>query len=108
MGMGNVVEGATHFGCSLSSFHMKYLGISLECKSKAVGVCEVIIQRFQKKLSTCHRKYLLKGGRLMLIKSVLCSIPIYYMSLFQMPTSVEKQLERIMRQFFWGSVNNNY
>ncbi|XP_026378204.1 uncharacterized protein LOC113272606 [Papaver somniferum] len=67
-------------------------GISLGSKSKAVGVWDVILQNFQKKLSMWQKKYLSKG--------------VYYLSLFQIPVSVEKQMEKIMRQLLWGSINN--
>ncbi|XP_026451585.1 uncharacterized protein LOC113351892 [Papaver somniferum] len=65
----NAMEGAVIFGCSITTFPMKYLEIPLGSKSKAVGVWDVILQNFQKKL-----------------------------------ISVEKQMERIMRQFLWGSI----
>lgn len=102
----NVADSATIFGCSMASFPMKYLGIPLGSKSKSVGVWDVILQNFQKKLSVWQRKYLSKGDRLMLIQNVLCSLPIYYLSLFQLPASVEKQMERIMRHFLCGTLNN--
>ncbi|XP_026378165.1 uncharacterized protein LOC113272563 [Papaver somniferum] len=61
------------------------------------------LKKFQQRLSNWQRRYLSKGGRLMLIKHVLCNLPIYYMSLFQIPSSVEKQLDNIMRCFLWGA-----
>ncbi|XP_026441693.1 uncharacterized protein LOC113340851 [Papaver somniferum] len=87
----HVDDSALIFGYSMTTFPMKYLGIPLGSTSKSVGVWDVILQKFQKKLSVCQRKYLSKGGRLMLIQNVLCSLPIYYLSLFQMPASVEKK-----------------
>ncbi|XP_071730227.1 uncharacterized protein [Rutidosis leptorrhynchoides] len=43
------------------------------------------------------------GGRLTLIKSVLGSIGIYYLSLYKCPKNVLKILEGLRRSFFWGS-----
>ena len=37
-----------------------------------------------------------------LIRSTLSSMPIYCMSLFQMPRSVSLRLERIQIDFIWG------
>lgn len=91
-------ECALLFGCRMTSFPMKYLGIPLGNKSKAVGVWDIILQKFQKKLSIWQRRYLSKGGRLMLIKHVLSSLHVYYVSLFQLPASVEKQMERIWKE----------
>lgn len=38
----------------------------------------------------------------MLIKSVLSSLPIYYMSLFKIPKNVAKELDRLQANFLWG------
>ncbi|GKC43477.1 hypothetical protein Tco_1061199 [Tanacetum coccineum] len=42
------------------------------------------------------------GGRLTLLKSVLGSIPIFYMSIYRVPASVLKKLEAIRCNFFNG------
>ena len=44
-----------------------------------------------------------KGGRLTLLKSTLSSLPTYYLSLFTIPKVVATRLERIQRNFLWGS-----
>ncbi|GKD40096.1 reverse transcriptase domain, reverse transcriptase zinc-binding domain protein [Tanacetum coccineum] len=43
------------------------------------------------------------GGRLTLIKSVLGSLGLYYMSIFKAPDAVIKALESICASFFWGA-----
>ena len=48
--------------------------------------------------------YLSKGGRLTLLKSILSSLPIYYLSLFTIPVAMADKLERIQRNFLWGSL----
>lgn len=82
---------------------MNYLGIPPGSKSKCKAVWNDVIQRFQQKLAGWKRSYLSKGQRLIMIQSVLASLPIYYLSMFQMPVSVVKEMERIMRNFLWGS-----
>ena len=47
------------------------------------------------------------GGRLVLLKTVLEAIPIYYMSIFRMPVRVRKRLERSMRDFDAGHGGEN-
>ena len=34
--------------------------------------------------------------------SALWNLPVYYMSLFTIPTSIASQLERVMRDFLWS------
>ncbi|GKA61897.1 RNA-directed DNA polymerase, eukaryota [Tanacetum coccineum] len=47
------------------------------------------------------------GGRATLISSVLGAIGTYYFSLFPMPLSVNKKLESLRSNFFWGSDDNS-
>ena len=42
------------------------------------------------------------GGRFTLIKSVLSTIPVYYISLFKMPEGVSRILDKIQSYFLWG------
>ena len=42
------------------------------------------------------------GGRVVLIKSVLESLPSYYFSLYKAPVTVVNKLESIIRRFLWG------
>ena len=39
---------------------------------------------------------------MILIRSTLASLPIYFMSLFPIPRSVRMRIERIQRNFLWG------
>ena len=41
----------------------------------------------------------------MLIHSTLSSLPIYFLSLFQIPKLVCARLEKIQRDFLWGGGN---
>ena len=38
-----------------------------------------------------------------MIKSVMSSLPIYYMSIFKMPEAVVKELDKIQSNFLWDS-----
>ena len=62
-----------------------------------------ILERMEKKLSRWKRLYLSKNGRLTLLKSTLSSLPTYFLSLFTIPKAVATRLERIQRNFLWGS-----
>ena len=42
-----------------------------------------------------------RGGRLSLIESVLSALPIYYLSLFRILVGAAKEIESLMRDFFW-------
>ena len=53
------------------------------------------------RLGGWRARLLSRGGRLVLLKSVMAAIPIYYMSIFRMPAGVRRRLEKTMRSFFW-------
>ena len=53
----------------------------------------------------CEREYLSKGGRATLIRSTLLNLPIYFMSLLKLPSSVRRRLKQIQRDFLWGGGN---
>jgi hypothetical protein len=57
--------------------------------------------RFQKKLSSWKSKMLSVGGRLVLINSVLSSLPLFMMSFFRIPREVLKKLDYFRSRFFW-------
>lgn len=41
-----------------------------------------------------------------MVKSTLGCLPQFYMSMFKMPETVVKKLEKIQRQFLWGDTTN--
>ena len=100
--MDNAEELAIELGCKTGSFPTSYLGLPLGAKHKAVGVWDSIEERIRKRLASWKIQYISKGGRATLIRSTWSSLPIYYLSLFQMPQKVCARLEKIQRQFLWG------
>ena len=101
----NMEELAVELGCGVGSLPTKYLGLPLGAPHRAVGVWDSIEERFRNRLSSWKRQYISKGGRLTLIRSTLSSLPIYFLSLFRMPTIVWARLEKIQRDFLWGGGN---
>ncbi|RVW48943.1 Transposon TX1 uncharacterized 149 kDa protein [Vitis vinifera] len=100
--MENVEEVALEFGCKVSKLPSSYLGLPLGAGFKEVATWDGVEERLRKRLSTWKRQYISKGSRMTLIRSTLSSMPIYCMSLSQMPRSVSSRLERIQRDFLWG------
>ena len=97
----NIEEMAVELGCRVGSLPVKYLGLPLGARHKALSMWDGVEERMRR-LALWKRQYLSKGGRITLIKSTLASIPIYQMSIFRMPKSVVKRLEKLQRDFLWG------
>ena len=47
-------------------------------------------------------------GRITLIKSMLSSLPTYYLSLFPIPLGVATSMEKLQRAFLWGKLGNEF
>ncbi|GAU45869.1 hypothetical protein TSUD_187020 [Trifolium subterraneum] len=80
----------------------KYLSLpSLIGRSKK-STFNFIKDKVWKKINSWSSKCLSKAGREVLIKSVLQSIPTYFMSIFTLPSSPCDEIEKMMNSFWWG------
>lgn len=72
-------------GCQSDNLPSSYLGLSLGAKYKQKFNWEPIVERIEKRLSGWKTKYLSKGVRLTLVKSIFSSIPTYFFLFFPSP-----------------------
>ena len=59
-------------------------------------------------LSTLKKMYLSKGGQLTLIKYTFSSLPTFFLSLFHLPVGVANKMEKILRGFLWGVIDEDH
>ena len=95
-------EIANSVGCIHSSCPFTYLGFPLGGNMNRDSAWHPVVKRNQTRLASWKTKILSRAGRLTLIKSVLNSLPVYYLSMFKMPKSVALKIVRLQRRFFWG------
>ncbi|XP_015971453.1 uncharacterized protein LOC107494925 [Arachis duranensis] len=93
-------------GCKEASLPVKYLGIYLKANPRLVKTWKPVIDKVEDKLSMWKAKTLNKAGKLVLIKSVLNSMPIYYLS--KMPKAMAKKLIFLQRYFLWSKDDGRY
>ncbi|XP_027081100.2 uncharacterized protein [Coffea arabica] len=100
-----VIHRITKF--SYKPFPIYYLGFPLyfgRCKSSYFGgVCQSIIGRIQ----SWKSRLLSFGGKIVLIKHVLESMPVHLMSASVIPGKVFKIIEKTCSSFLWGSFNES-
>jgi hypothetical protein len=101
------VESLAHIlGCRIGSLPMTYLGMPLGASFKSISIWNGVIEKVERRLASWKKLYLSKGGRVTLIHSTLSSIPSYYLSMFPIPVSVAKKLERLQREFLWSGLGD--
>ncbi|RVW47747.1 Transposon TX1 uncharacterized 149 kDa protein [Vitis vinifera] len=97
-----ILEMAVELVCKVGQLPSTYLGLPLGASNKAACVWDGVEERMRWKLALWKRQYISKGGRITLIKSTLASMPFYQLSLFRMPRTVARRLEKLQRDFLWG------
>jgi hypothetical protein len=91
------------FGCDIGSLPFRYLGIPIHFRKLRNGEWKPVEDRFEKKLSSWIGKMLSYGDRLVLINSVLTSLPMFMLSFLEIPKGVRKRLDFFRSRFFWQS-----
>lgn len=66
-----------------------------------------ILAKVQARLAGWKSRSLSMAGRVTLVKSVLSSIPIYVMQTVLLPTTICERLDKLCRDFVWGSTKDH-
>lgn len=82
-----------------------YLGVPLISGRVTRGHFQHIIDKMEKHLSGWKAKNLSFAGRATLVSSVLSGIPAYTMQSVWLPQSVSDHINKIQRNFLWGSTS---
>ncbi|GKD67130.1 putative RNA-directed DNA polymerase, partial [Tanacetum coccineum] len=98
---------ASWIGCGIGDFPFTYSGLLIGENMRRVKAWCTVEEIFKNRLSDWKAKTMSFGGRLTLVKSVLGSLPLYYFSMFRVPLSVIKNLEKIRKKIFWGGEGKN-
>ncbi|XP_039050056.1 uncharacterized protein LOC120191133 [Hibiscus syriacus] len=83
-----------------------YLGIPLSADPRRVATWDPVIEKCKVKLASWKSRALSFAGRVVLINSVLSTLPLYYMSIFSAPKAVISKIDYIKRGFLRGVEGN--
>jgi hypothetical protein len=89
-------------GFANSSCFEKYLGLPVLVGRSKMRTFEGIQSRVRKKVDGWKEKFMSQAGKEILIKAVVQAIPMYSMSIFQLPKKLCSNLNSIMCRFWWG------
>ncbi|CAL1401922.1 unnamed protein product [Linum trigynum] len=93
---------AARFGYKLGEFPVRYLGVPLISGKLSMSSCQSLIDKMVKRIRSWQVKALSYAGGNELVGTVLYSITQFWMSVFLLPKSVIKEVEKICRNFIWG------
>ncbi|KAJ9567950.1 hypothetical protein OSB04_003916 [Centaurea solstitialis] len=85
----------------IGNLPFRYLGVPLSSKRLVVSDFAPLVAKVRARVLNWKAKFLSFGGRLQLIKSVLESLQLYWMTVFMIPSSVSQSIERLFRDFLW-------
>jgi ribonuclease HI len=83
----------------------KYLGFPLTPNGHNFRDFDFVVEKVQAKLSSWKAKLLSPAGRMILVQSVTSAIPAYYMQNVALPIRVCSSLDKLNRDFLWGSTD---
>lgn len=95
-------EASLLLNCRVGTFPFVYLGLPIGGDSRRLDFWKPIVNNIISRLSNWKRKFLSFGGRLILLKFVLSSLPVYFISFFKAPASIISSIESLLKIFFWG------
>ena len=90
-------------GISTSSGSLRYMGFPLDTAYPKAKAYAPLIDRCRERISGWASRLLSTAGRIELVQSVVHSFLIYWGQCFWVPPSVLRTIDRLCRDFIWGS-----
>lgn len=90
------------FPANRTSFPMRYLGLPLSVKNLKRIHYQPLEDKIAAQLAPWMGKHVASPGRVVLVKSVLTAIAIYYMTALNLPVEVMNKIDALRRAFLWA------
>jgi hypothetical protein len=96
-----LVMASDFLNCRLGSIPFKYLGLPVGANPRLSSTWKPMVDSIKRRLGSWGNKYISLGGRIVLINSVLNSLPVFFLSYLKLPVKVWKEVVKIQRNFLW-------
>lgn len=94
------------YNCFSIEQGFKYLGFILKPNNYQIKDWHWLLKKIEARIALWSYRLLSIGGKLILVQSVLSSIPVYWFSLLEVPAYINKTIKRYFYKFLWnGSLN---
>ncbi|XP_071688671.1 uncharacterized protein [Rutidosis leptorrhynchoides] len=84
----------------MRNYHLD-TGVPLVLSRLHIRDCKPLVEMVKKRINDWKNKFLSFPGRVQLISSVLESMQIYWYSVFVIPDTIIKEIEKLIRGFLW-------
>lgn len=91
--------------CGIGVLPFKFFGVKVGDNSRKVALWKYVIRNMRSRLSKLTSKFLSIGRRVVLINSVLNSIPLDSLAFFKAPKKVIQEVRSIQSRFLWRGVD---
>eukprot|EP00253_Pinus_taeda_P012058 PITA_12058 len=81
---------------------LKYLGFNLKPICHRISDWVWLVAKLEKRLTGWSFRFLSRAGRLVLIKSVLEAIPVFWMALAWIPRNILGRLKQLCNRYLWN------
>jgi len=88
--------------CKHGHLPFLYLGLPIGGDPRKLQFWYSLVDRIRNQLSGWKCKNLSLGGRLVLLESVMSSVPVYFLSFFKSPSGIISSLDSIFSKKNWG------
>jgi hypothetical protein len=97
-------EAASVLCCRVGKIPFLYLRLSIGGDPRRLVFWDPVVARLKSRLSGWKSRFLSFGGRLVLLKSVLTSLPVYALSFFKAPSGIISSIESLLIKKKLGGV----
>ncbi|BAB10772.1 unnamed protein product [Arabidopsis thaliana] len=80
-----------------------YLGLPESLGGSKTKIFSFVRDRLQNRINGWSAKFLSKGGKEVMIKSVATALPTYVMSCYRLPKTITSKLTSAIAKFWWSS-----
>jgi hypothetical protein len=95
-------EVASALHCRVGKVPFLYPGLPISGDPRPLGFWEPVLTRIRNRLFGSKSRFLSFGGRLVLLKYVLTSLPVYALSFFKAPKGIISSTESLLINFSRG------
>ncbi|KAL8463108.1 hypothetical protein ACS0TY_033942 [Phlomoides rotata] len=93
---------ANILGCNMGTLPFKYMGVRIGNSHRKISDWDYVVRKVRNRLRKWENLKISIGGRLVLINSILSSIPDYLLSIFKAPKNILREIAGLQKHFLWG------